>query len=110
MRTNRKYKNLSFTFDEWQMIEKISTECKLKTATYIKQMALNGKVISINMLEYHEVISEINRIGNNINQITRVVNASGYATPDELRQLQKFREELCHISNVFQSEIRSQAA
>ena len=110
MRTNRKYKNLSFTFDEWQKIEKYSAECKLKTATYIKQMALNGKVISINMREYHEVISEINRIGNNINQIARVVNASGYATPDELRQLERFREELCHISSVFLSEIRSQAA
>ena len=110
MRTNRKYKNLSFTFDEWQMIEKISAECKLKTATYIKQMALNGKVISINMREYHEVISEINRIGNNINQIARVVNARGYATSDELQQLEKFREELCHISSAFLSEIRSQAA
>lgn len=110
MRTNRKYKNLTFTFDEWQRIEKYSAECKLKTATYIKQMALNGKVVSINMREYHEVISEINRIGNNINQIARVVNASDYAIPDELRQLEKFREELCHISNVFLSEIRSQAA
>ena len=73
-------------------------------------MALNGKVISINMREYHEVISEINRIGNNINQIARVINASGYATPDELRQLEKFREELCHISSVFLLEIWSQAA
>ena len=110
MRTNRKYKNLSFTFDEWQRIEKYSAECNLKTATYIKQMALNGKVISINMREYHEIISEMNRIGNNINQIARVVNTSGYATPDELRQLEKFREELCHISSAFLSEIRSQAA
>ena len=110
MRTNRKYKNLSFTFDEWQKIEKYSAECKMKTATYIKQMALNVKVISINMREYHEVISEINRIGNNINQIARVVNVSGHATSDELRQLERFREELCHISSVFLSEIRSQAA
>ena len=110
MRTNRKYKNLSFTFDEWQRIEKYSAECKMKTATYIKQMAMNGKVISINMREYHEIISEINRIGNNINQIARVVNTIGYATPDELRQLEKFREELCHISSAFLSEIRSQAA
>ena len=68
MRTNRKYKNLSFTFDEWQRIEKYSAECNLKTATYIKQMALNGKVISINMREYHEIISVItkNIMGNAI--------------------------------------------
>ena len=110
MRTNRKYKNLTFTFDEWKRIENLAANCRLRTATYIKQMALNGKVISINMREYHEVFSEINRIGNNINQIARVVNASGYATSDELRQLEKFREELCHISSAFLSEIRSQAA
>ncbi|MCM1166140.1 MAG: MobC family plasmid mobilization relaxosome protein [Lachnospiraceae bacterium] len=110
MRTNRKYKNLTFTFEEWQRILNYAKISKLKTATYIKQMALNGKIVVINMEKYHGAITAINRIGNNINQIARVANTSGYVTNDELRQIEKFREELCRISSAFLSGIRSQAA
>ena len=110
IRQNRKYKNLTFTFDEWKMIEQLSEECKMRSATYIKQMALNGKVINIDLENYHAFISELNKIGSNINQIARVANASGYSTHDELRQLEFFRREICRISKLFLSEILSQAA
>ena len=110
IRQNRKYKNLTFTFEEWKRIEKLSTECKMRSATYIKQMALNGRIINIDLKNYHAVISELNKIGSNINQIARVANASGYATHDELRQFEFFRREICRISKLFLSGIQSQAA
>lgn len=110
IRQNRKYKNLTFTFKEWERIEQLSAECKMRSATYIKQMALNGRIINIDLKNYHAVISELNKIGSNINQIARVANASGYATHDELRQLEFFRREICRISKLFLSGIQSQAA
>ena len=110
IRRNRKYKNLTFTFEEWKRIEKLSVECKMRSATYIKQMALNGRVINIDLKKYYAVISELNKIGSNINQIARVANASGYSTHDELRQLEFFRREICRISKLFLSEIQLQAA
>lgn len=110
IRQNRKYKNLTFTFEEWKRIEQLSEECKMRSATYIKQMALNGRIINIDLKNYHAVISELNKIGSNINQIARVANASGYSTHDELRQLEFFRREICRISKLFLSEIQLQAA
>ncbi len=110
IRQNRKYKNLTFTFEEWERVERLSAECKMRSATYIKQMALNGRVINIDLKNYHEVISLLNKIGSNVNQIARVANISGYATHDELRQLEFFRREICRISKLFLSEIQSQAA
>ena len=110
IRQNRKYKNLTFTFEEWERIEKLSAECKMRSTTYIKQMALNGRIINIDLKNYHAVISELNKIGSNVNQIARVANASGYSTHDELRQLEFFRREICRISKLFLSEILSQAA
>ena len=110
IRQNRKYKNLTFTFEEWKRIEKLSAECKMRSATYIKQMALNGRIINIDLKNYHAVISELNKIGSNINQIARVANASGYSTHDELRQLEFFRRKICRISKLFLSEIQLQAA
>ena len=110
IRQNRKYKNLTFTFEEWKRIEQLSAECKMCSATYIKEMALNGRIINIDLKNYHSVISELNKIGSNINQIARVANASGYSTHDELRQLEFFWREICRISKLFLSEILSQAA
>ncbi len=110
IRQNRKYKNLTFTFEEWERIERLSAECKMRPATYIKQMTLNGKVINIDLKNYHEVISALNKIGSNVNQIARVANISGYATHAELRQLEFFRREICRILKLFLSEIQSQAA
>ncbi len=110
MRTNRKYKNLTFTFEEWEHIKKLSDECNMKTAAYIKQMALNGKVVNLDFQNCHEYVAALNKIGSNLNQIARVVNSTGYATPDELRQVEHFREEICHISKAYLSEIQSKAA
>ena len=44
MRTNRKHKVLTFTFDEWAKREKLADRCSMKTATFIKTAALKGKV------------------------------------------------------------------
>ncbi len=110
IRQNRKYKNLTFTFDEWERIESLSAECNMKTAAYIKQAALKGKVVNLDLRGCHSYISELNKIGSNINQIARAANASGYVTADELRQLEHFREDVCRISKAYLSEITLKAA
>lgn len=110
IRQNRKYKNITFTFDEWARVKELSAESNMKTATYIKQMALCGKIVKLDLGNCHGYISELNKIGSNLNQIVRVANASGYVTSDELRQVERFREEVCRISSQYLSEILLQAA
>ena len=110
IRQNRKYKNLTFTFDEWNRIKNLANQCKMKTATYIKQMALNGKIINVDMEAYHKYIDELNKIGSNINQIARIANSSGYVTHYEMQRIERFREDICHISKSYLSEIQSQVA
>ena len=110
IRQNRKYKNLTFTFDEWNRIKELAAGCKMKTATYIKQMALNGRIINLDLKDYHEYIAALNKIGRNLNQIAHIANSSGYVTSDELQQIERFREDICHISKSYLSEIQSQVA
>ncbi|MBR5091135.1 MAG: plasmid mobilization relaxosome protein MobC [Ruminiclostridium sp.] len=110
MRTNRKHKVLTFTFDEWDKIEKLAARGKMKTATYIKASALRGKVIVIDLKENRDYIVALNRIGTNINQIARVANETGYIHSDDLRRLEDFKEEICRISRSYQSKIQSLAA
>ena len=110
MRTNRKYKVLTFTFDEWDKIEKLAERCRMKTATFIKTAALKGKVFVIDLKENREYVTELNRIGQNINQIARIANETGYIHPDDLQRLEDFKEEICRISRSYQSKIQSLAA
>ena len=110
MRTNRKHKVLTFTFDEWAKIEKLAARCNMKTATFIKTSALKGKVFVIDLKENHDYVVALNRIGSNINQIARIANETGYIHPDDLARLDEFKEEICHISKLYQSKIQSLAA
>ena len=110
LRTNRKYKVLTFTFDEWDKIEKLAERCRMKTATLIKTAALKGKVFVIDLKENREYVTALNRIGQNINQIARIANETGYIHPDDLQRLEDFRLEICRISRSYQSKIQSLAA
>ena len=98
MRTNRKHKVLTFTFDEWAKIEKLAARCNMKTATFIKTSALKGKVFVIDLKENHDYVVALNRIGSNINQIARIANETGYIHPYDLARLDEFKEEICRIS------------
>ena len=81
MRTNRKHKVLTFTFDEWAKIEKLAARCNMKTATFIKTSALKGKVFVIDLKENREYVTALNRIGQNINQIARIANEISFIYP-----------------------------
>ena len=106
-RQDRKYKNLSFTLDEWREIERRADECHMKTASYIKAIALRGQIVKIDVDNANRMVAALSRIGNNVNQITHRANMSDNLTADEYRQLMEWRDELRRISRAYLSTIRS---
>ena len=107
MRTNRKVKNLSFTFDEWAEIERRAREVNMRTATYIKAMALRGKIVNVDMSVAHDVVVAINKVGNNVNQIARLANQTGFIASSEYGQLMEWRDDLSRILKAYLSTIQS---
>ena len=107
MRENRKYKNLSFTFDEWAEIERRARDVNMKTATYIKAMALRGQIVNVDLSAAHNVVVAINKIGNNVNQIARFANQTGFIASSEYGQLMEWRNDLSHILKAYLSTIQS---
>lgn len=107
MRENRKYKNLSFTFDEWAEIERRAKEVNMKTATYIKAIALRGQIVNIDLSATHDVVVAINKVGNNVNQIARLANQTSFITESEYGQLMEWRNELSHTLKAYLSTIQS---
>lgn len=67
-------KPVRFAPEEWDKIQARAAEVRLPPSTYVRETALgyrlSGRINS-------RAIVELGRIGNNLNQLTRVANATG---------------------------------
>lgn len=79
--------------EEKAMLEKNSFELGLSKADYLRKLILYGEVIGqhpvIDKEQGRELLYEVNRIGNNINQIAYRSNARKFATDDDWREVRK---------------------
>ena len=64
--------NIRISNEDKKKIEGLARKCKLNMSEYIIKSSLNANIIV--EADKSEYISELRRIGNNINQITRNVN------------------------------------
>ena len=79
----------------------------MKTATYIKYMALHGKIVNVDAKMSSDLLAALGRVGNNVNQIAHRANVTEYITQEDLQKLLKWRDELRRISRVYLSTIQS---
>ncbi len=79
----------------------------MKTATYIKYMALHGKIVNVDAKISSELLATLGRIGGNVNQIAHRANVTEYIMQEDLEKLLKWRDELRHTSRAYLSTIQS---
>ena len=82
----------------------------MRTATYIKAMALRGQIVNVDIESANALLVAVSRIGNNVNQIAHKVNIIGKVTQEEFNALMKWRDELRHMLKAYLSTIRSEVA
>lgn len=77
--------NIRLTEQEKNLIEKKAKKCNMTITKFILSSCLKDKTIIINGLDKIDI--ELRRIGNNINQLTRLANERAITTVDlkELR-------------------------
>jgi hypothetical protein len=73
---------------------------------YALKMLTVGEVKNVDLTHYHELAKEVSRVGVNINQIARFVNANGNIYPQEIAELQNKMEELWRLLKSNLSEQR----
>lgn len=101
-----KCKQVKFSIDEWSRVEQRAADVKMKTATYIQRMAVDGKIIRLENSESRDVIKAMNRIGVSINQIARKANETHNLYAADIEKLKGEHEELCLILNQYVSGLR----
>ena len=93
--------------DEWKEVERKAAECHMKTATYIKYMALHGKIVNVDAKMSSDLLAALGRVGGNVNQIAHRANIIENITQEDLQKLLKWRDELRHTLRAYLSTIHS---
>lgn len=83
-RLRQKRIGLHLTETEFEMVKEKSKACNLSMSEYLRKMCVNGVIIHRDFA----AISEVNKIGININQIARKVNERDIAIAGDIADLQ----------------------
>lgn len=94
--------NIRLTEQEKNLIEKKANKCNMTITKFILSSCLKDKIIIINGLDKIDV--ELRRIGNNINQLTKLANEGAITTID----LKELRMEVISIWQILKQLVQKQ--
>ena len=92
-----------FTENEKKYIQHKADMARKSISDYMRSVAITGVVINTDTSKAVAVLTELNRIGNNINQIAKAVHTHGdYVSPDDIKSI---REEFEAMKNIIIDKI-----
>ena len=96
---NNKNKHFNFRVNEkeYKTIKSKIEKSKLNTSEYLLKSAMNKDIVVINGLE--SIITELRKIGNNINQLTRLCH-QGKITSLELKDVEREMMNIWQLLNL----------
>ena len=97
-----KHSNFRVNEKEYNKIKSKIKKSKLNTSEYLLKTAMDKEIIVINGLE--EAITQLRKIGNNINQLTKLSNQGSITNVN----LENVKEELKNIWQLLNLLIQNQ--
>jgi hypothetical protein len=91
------------TVSERQQIEKRALNANLTVSAFVRKSALKGTVLPVDKIR-PQLLAELGRVGNNINQIAHKANATGKGirlNAREYKIIEEMREILRQVSESF---------
>jgi hypothetical protein len=92
---------------ELDFIKKKMELAKTKNqSAYIRKMVVDGFILNVNFDELKPLISDIGKIGGNINQIARRINTTGNIYTEDVNEIKSKQEDLWQLLNSLLLEIK----
>lgn len=86
------------TPEEKQLIQKKMQQLGTDNfSRYARKMLIDGYVIHVDLAEFQPLASEVNKVGVNINQIAKTVNATGMIYGDDIQQLKEMMDAIWRL-------------
>lgn len=96
-------KHIKFTEEQYAIVSQKAAELGLRTGAYVKQMAIQGKLIRYDLAELREVTRPFRMIGNELNQIAKKANETGEVTA---KAVEDVREQYARLEKVFEKYLK----
>ena len=64
---------------------------------YARKMLIDGYVVKVDTAYFQDLAQEVNKIGVNINQLTRVANTTGMVTSNDINRVQELVNEIWQL-------------
>ena len=98
------------TPNEKALIQKKIEQSGIKNFNrYARKMLIDGYVIHLDLSDFQNLTSEVNKVGTNINQIARTVNATGMIFGDDVNQLKELMDEIWRLLKLYLSDLLSKS-
>ena len=87
--------------EEVQRIHEKMDELGIRSmGAYLRKMAIDGYIIQIDHADIKAMTAEIQKIGVNINQITRRVNATGSVYQEDIEEIKGVLAEIWRLQRL----------
>jgi hypothetical protein len=103
MQNLKRNKNITFrvTEQEYEMVRRRMAQTRIDNLrAYLLKMAIDGRVIHIEMESIQECSRLLSSIANNVNQLTRRVNGGGNIYAEDLQDIQQRLDGIFEQQNV----------
>ena len=105
-----KRKEIVFSLDEWSKIEHLAAEANLNTTEYIRRVALNKKIVQMNMPDITHVLNVMKSVANNLNQLAKKAHEINKIYAADFEKMGGEWHPLCLLLSQYLLEAQSNAA
>ena len=88
------------------ILEKMKLVPTQNMAAYLRKIAIDGYIIQIDHADIKAMTAEIQKIGVNVNQIARRVNATGNAYQEDIEEIKGVLAEIWRLQRLITVHIR----
>ena len=93
--------------EERKLIEhKMSLVPTNQIGAYLRKMAIDGMIVNTDTTYLKAMYQEMHKIGVNINQLAKVANTVGTATPQDIEELKEMVKKIWLTLRSFQSNLQ----
>ncbi len=93
-RLRKKIIHVHLSDDEYDLLSDKAKYCGINKSEFVRGVITNGAIINYSTCDMQAAIKELNRIGNNINQIAKKVNETNHFYRKDFEDLKGQYEEL----------------
>jgi hypothetical protein len=107
--------DIKYTKEDLEKVKKLAEKAGLKLRPYVREASLKGKIFVKNIpIANAKLVGEMNKIGVNLNQITKAIHNLKHLSPDQVelalkvyeKQLQEHHNKVNDLLNLYYGDNR----